>query len=66
MSENKISYDFNLIKPEAYLINLCKDFTQYKSLVKSVKANIDILNEVPEEHLVSMKDVYYYIYNELN
>ena len=66
LSKNKISYDFNLIKPEAYLIDLCKDFTQYKSLVKSVKANFDILNEVPEEHLVSMKDVYYYIYNHLN
>ena len=27
--------------------------------------NFDILNEVPEENFLSMKDVYYYIYNHL-
>ena len=65
LSKNNLNYDFELIKPEFYLIDLCTDFTQYKSLVKSVKVNFDILNEVPEENLLSMKDVYYYIYNHL-
>ncbi|WP_443644489.1 hypothetical protein ABXT66_04635 [Candidatus Levibacter sp. Uisw_134_01] len=65
ISKNNLNYDFELIKPEFYLIDLCSDFTQYKSLVKSVKVNFDILNEVPEENLLSMKDVYYYIYNHL-
>ena len=65
ISRNNLNYDFELIKPEFYLIDLCSDFTQYKSLVKSVKVNFDILNEVPEENLLSMKDVYYYIYNHL-
>ena len=32
---------------------------------KSIKANFDIINEVPEMHLLSMKDVYYYIYPHL-
>ena len=65
LSKNNLNYDFELIKPEFYLIDLCTDFTQYKSLVKSVKVNFDILNEVPEENFLSMKDVYYYIYNHL-
>jgi len=65
LSKNNLNYDFELIKPEFYLIDLCSDFTQYKSLVKSIKVNFDILNEVPEENLLSMKDVYYYIYNHL-
>ena len=65
LSKNNLNYDFELIKPEFYLIDLCSDFIQYKSLVKSVKVNFDILNEVPEENFVSMKDVYYYIYNHL-
>ena len=65
ISRNNLNYDFELIKPEFYLIDLCSDFTQYKSLVKSVKVNFDILNEVPEENLLSMRDVYYYIYNHL-
>ena len=65
LSKNNLNYDFELIKPEFYLIDLCSDFTQYKSLVKSVKVNFDILNEVPEENFVSMKDVYYYVYNHL-
>jgi hypothetical protein len=65
ISKNNLNYDFELIKPEFYLIDLCSDFTQYKSLVKSVKVNFDILNEVPEENLLSMRDVYYYIYNHL-
>lgn len=65
LSKNNLNYDFELIKPEFYLIDLCSDFTQYKSLVKSVKVNFDILNEVPEENFLSMKDVYYYIYNHL-
>ena len=65
ISKNNLNYDFELIKPEFYLIDLCSDFTQYKSLVKSVKVNFDILNEVPEENFVSMKDVYYYVYNHL-
>jgi hypothetical protein len=63
--ENYLNYDFELIKPEFYLIDLCSDFTQYKSLVKSVKINFDILNQVPEEKFLSMKDVYYFIYNYL-
>ena len=65
LSKNNLNYDFELIKPEFYLIDLCSDFIQYKSLVKSVKVNFDILNEVPEENFVSMKDVYYYVYNHL-
>ena len=65
LSKNNLNYDFELIKPEFYLIDLCSDFIQYKSLVKSIKVNFDILNEVPEENFVSMKDVYYYIYNHL-
>ena len=65
LSKNNLNYDFELIKPEFYLIDLCSDFIQYKSLVKSIKVNFDILNEVPEENLLSMKDVYYYIYNHL-
>jgi len=65
ISKNNLNYDFELIKPEFYLIDLCSDFTQYKSLVKSIKVNFDILNEVPEENFLSMKDVYYYIYNHL-
>ena len=65
LSKNNLNYDFELIKPEFYLIDLCSDFIQYKSLVKSVKVNFDILNEVPEENFLSMKDVYYYIYNHL-
>ena len=65
LSKNNLNYNFELIKPEFYLIDLCSDFTQYKSLVKSVKVNFDILNEVPEENFLSMKDVYYYIYNHL-
>ena len=65
LSKNNLNYDFELIKPEFYLIDLCSDFIQYKSLVKSIKVNFDILNEVPEENFVSMKDVYYYVYNHL-
>ena len=65
ISKNNLNYDFELIKPEFYLIDLCTDFTQYKSLVKSIKVNFDMLNEVPEENFLSMKDVYYYIYNHL-
>ena len=66
LSKNNLNYDFELIKPEFYLIDLCTDFTQYKSLVKSVKMNFDIINEVPEMHLISMKDIYYYIYNNIS
>ena len=65
ISKNNLNYDFELIKPEFYLIDLCSDFTQYKSLVKSVKINFDILNQVPEENFLSMKDVYYFIYDHL-
>ena len=65
LSKNNLNYDFELIKPEFYLIDLCSDFIQYKSLVKSVKVNFGILNEVPEENFLSMKDVYYNIYNHL-
>jgi len=66
ISKDDLNYDFELIKPEFYLIDLCSDFTQYKSLVKSVKMNFDIINEVPEMHLISMKDIYYYIYNNIS
>ena len=65
ISKNNLNYDFELIKPEFYLIDLCSDFTQYKSLVKSIKINFDILNQVPEENFLSMKDVYYFIYDHL-
>ena len=65
LSENKLRYDYKLIKPETYLLDLCEDFTQYLSLVKSIKANFDIIDEVPEKYLISMKDVYYYIYLNL-
>ena len=65
LSEEKIKYDFDLIKHETYLLDLCEDFTQYKSLIKSVKGNFDIINEVPEIHLITMKDVYYYIHSHL-
>ena len=65
ISKNNLNYDFKLIKPEFYLIDLCSDFTQYKSLVKSIKMNFDILNQVPEENFISMKDVYYFIYDHL-
>jgi hypothetical protein len=61
LSEKKINYDFKLVTPEIYLLDLCKDFAQYKSLVKSIKTNFGIINEVPEQHFISMKDVYYYI-----
>ena len=66
LSKNNLNYDFELIKPEFYLIDLCENLTQYKSLVKSIKANFDILSEVPEMHLISMKDVYYYIYDNIS
>ena len=65
LSQNKIKYDFKLIKPETYLLDLCENFTQYLSLIKSIKANFDIINEVPEMHLLSMKDIYYYVYSHL-
>ena len=65
ISKNNLNYDFKLIKPEFYLIDLCSDFAQYKSLVKSIKINFDILNQVPEENFISMKDVYYFIYDHL-
>ena len=65
LSEEKIKYDFDLIKHETYLLDLCEDFTQYKSLIKSIKGNFDIINEVPEIHLITMKDVYYYIHSHL-
>ena len=65
ISKNNLNYDFELIKPEFYLTDLCSDFTQYKSLVKSVKINFDILNQVPEENFLTMKDVYYFIYDHL-
>ena len=29
-------------------------------------SNFDIINEVPEKHLISIKDVYYYIYDTIN
>ena len=44
ISKNNLNYDFELIKPEFYLIDLCSDFAQYKSLVKSVIVNFDILH----------------------
>ena len=65
LSQNKIKYDFKLIKPETYLFNLCENFTQFLYLTKSIKANFDIINEVPEMHLLSMKDIYYYVYSLL-
>ena len=66
LSENKICYDYKLIKPEVFLLDLCEDFSQYKSLVKSIKANFDIINEVPEIHMITIKDVYYYINSNLS
>ena len=65
LSEEKVKYDFDLIKHETYLLDLCEDFTQYKSLIKSIKGNFDIINEVPEIYLITMKDVYYYIHSHL-
>ena len=65
LSQSKIKYDFKIIKPETYLLNLCENFTQFLSLTKSIKSNFDIINEVPEMHLLSMKDIYYYIYSHL-
>ena len=61
LSENKTIYNYKLINPDLYLLKLCKDFNQYKSLVKSLKINFNIINEVPEQNLISMRDVYHYV-----
>ena len=62
LSKKAIYYDYKLLESSTLLFHLCDDYSQYQSLVKSIKLNLDIINEVPEETLISMRDVYYYYY----
>ena len=65
ISKNKINLDTNLMKPELILFNLCENRITFVSLIKSIKANFDVLSEVPETHLISMVDVYAYIHDQI-
>ena len=65
ISKNKINLDINLMKPELILFNLCENRITFVSLIKSIKANFDVLSEVPETHLITMADVYAYIHDQI-
>ena len=65
ISKNKINIDINLMKPELILFNLCEKRITFISLIQSIKANFDILSEVPETHLITMADVYVFIHDQI-
>ena len=65
ISKNKINLDINLMKPELILFNLCENKITFISLIQSIKANFDVLTEIPEIHLITMADVHAFIYNQL-
>ena len=61
-----ISYNFNvLFEIELILFNLCENRKNFVSLIQSIKANFDVLTEVPETHLITMADVYAYIHDQI-
>ena len=63
ISKNKVNIDIKLMKPELILFNLCEDRTTFVSLIQSIKANFDIITEVPQTHLITMADVYAFIHD---
>ena len=65
ISKNKINIDINLMKPELILFNLCEKRRTFISLIQSIKANFDVLTEVPETHLITMADVYAFIHDQI-
>ena len=65
ISKNKINLDINLMKPELILFNLCENKKNFFSLIQSIKANFDVLTEVPETHLITMADVHAYIHDQI-
>ena len=65
ISKNKINIDINLMKPELILFNLCEKRRTFISLIQSIKANFDVLTEVPETHLITMADVYAFIHYQI-
>jgi hypothetical protein len=65
ISKNKINIDIKLMKPELILFNLCENRITFISLIQSIKANFDVLTEVPETHLINMADVYAFIHDQI-
>ena len=65
ISKNKINLDINLMKPELILFNLCENRITFISLIQSIKANFNVLTEIPEIHLITMEDVYAFIYDQI-
>ena len=63
ISKNKINLDVKLMKPDLILFKLCEDRTTFVSLIQSIKSNFDVLTEVPETHLITMADVYAFIFD---
>ena len=63
ISKNKINLDVKLMNPELILFNLCEDRTIFISLIQSIKANFDVITEVPQTHLITMADVYAFIHD---
>jgi len=63
ISKNKINLDVKLMKLDLILFKLCEDRATFVSLIQSIKANFDVLTEVPETHLITMADVYAFIHD---
>ena len=49
--------------PFLFLFEFCEDRTTFVSLIQSIKANFDVLTEVPETHFITMADVYAFIHD---
>ena len=65
ISKNKINLDINLMKSELILFNLCENSISFISLIQSIKANFDVLTEIPETHLITMADVHTFVYDQI-